>query len=97
MKPKSYVIVLVALAASFFAPNQPATAADAPLQLKPSPAIAKNIAAFPRLVAAPDDKAAPRINTALDKRDASARQMQKECRDNVQSPADFGFRAHHLQ
>jgi hypothetical protein len=66
-------------------------AAEAPVQLKPSPEIAKGIAAFPRLVAAPDDKASQRINQALDKRDASARKMQKDCLANVAKPSDADY------
>jgi hypothetical protein len=69
----------------------PAIAADAPVQLKPSPPIADGVPAFPRVVAAPDDKAAARINNALAKLDALTRQAMKECRDNVQSPTDFDF------
>lgn len=68
-----------------------AQAAEAPVPLKASPAIAKNIAAFPRLVATLDDKAALRINQALDKRDASARQMQKDCRANVDKRSDADY------
>lgn len=66
-------------------------AADVPVQLKPSPDIATKIAAFPRLVAATDDKAAQRINQALDKRDASARQMRKDCLANVDKPEDADY------
>jgi hypothetical protein len=65
--------------------------AEAPVQLKPSPDIAAKIAAFPRLVAAADDKASQRINQALDKRDASARQMQKDCLANVDKPSDADY------
>jgi hypothetical protein len=65
--------------------------AEAPVQLKPSPEIAPKIAAFPRLVAAPDDKASQRINQALDKRDASARQMRKDCLANVDKPSDADY------
>ena len=68
-----------------------ALAADAPVQLKLSPDIADKIVAFPRLVAAADDKAAQRINKALDKRDASARQMQKDCLANVDQPNDADY------
>ena len=69
-----------------------AFAADAPVQLKPSPAASNDdIPTFPRLVAAPDDKAAARINKALDKLDALTREAMKECRANVQDPSDFDF------
>jgi hypothetical protein len=83
-------VVVTALIVGILSFTSQAPAADAP-QLKPSPDIAPKIAAFPRLVAAPDNKASQRINQALDKRDASARQMQKDCLANVdkQSDADY--------
>jgi hypothetical protein len=68
-----------------------ASAADAPVQLKPSPDIAKGIPAFPRLVASDTDKAAQRINQAIAKRDASARRMQKDCLANVDKPSDADY------
>jgi hypothetical protein len=68
-----------------------ARATDAPVQLKPAPEIAPGIVAFPRLVAAPDDKAAQRINHAFDKLDGSARQEQKDCLANVDSPSDADY------
>lgn len=68
-----------------------ASAADAPVQLTPMPDIAPKIGAFPRVIAAPDDKAAARIDAALDKRDASARQMQKDCLANVDKPSDADY------
>lgn len=68
-----------------------ARAADAPVQLKPSPDIAQGIVAFPRLVAAADDKAAQRINHAFDKLDESARQEQKDCLANVDKPSDADY------
>lgn len=48
------------------------------MQLKPSPPIAKNVAAFPR-IAAPASSAEQRINTALDRRDAQVRSSAKDC------------------
>ncbi|HVA14635.1 MAG TPA: hypothetical protein VNF99_15415 [Stellaceae bacterium] len=69
----------------------PAMAADAPVQLKPMPAITDGVPAFPRIVAAADDQAAQRVNKALDKLDALARQAMKECRGNVDNAADFDF------
>jgi hypothetical protein len=66
-------------------------AAETAVQLKPTPDIADGIVAFPRLVAASDDKAAQRINQALDRRDASARQMQKDCLANVDKPSDADY------
>jgi hypothetical protein len=90
MKRKRIILALAAcLGCGALGPA--ARAADAPVQLKPMPAITKDIAAFPRLVAAPDDKATPRINRAFDKLDASARQMQKDCLANVDKPSDADY------
>ena len=61
--------------------------ASAFVQLKPSASLGPNLAAFPRLVAAADDKAAARINQALDRRDQQLRSALKECRANVEAPA----------
>lgn len=68
-----------------------ALAADAPVELKAMTDIAGKIAAFPRLVVANNDKAAQRINRALDKRDAAARQMRMDCRSNVDKPSDADY------
>ena len=87
MAMRSLFIVIAALVV--FAGQ--ARAADASVQLKAMPPITKDVPAFPRIVAAANDQAAQRINKALDKLDALARQAMKECRDNVQSPADFDF------
>ena len=87
-------VAAAALVAGILGFAGPAPAADAPVQLEPSPDIAKDLAAFPRLVAAADDKAARRINQALDKRDASARQMLKDCRANVSDPKDADYERH---
>ena len=53
-----------------------ATPADQPVRLKTLPPLAPGIAAFPRVVAAPGDTAAARINRALAKAD-----QQPGCRD----------------
>ena len=84
-------VVVTALIVGILGFISQAPAADAPVQLKPSPDIAPKIDAFPRLVAAPDNKASQRINQALDKRDASARQMQKDCLANVDKPSDADY------
>jgi len=66
-----------------------AAAAQAPADLKPMPAIAKDIAAFPRLTAT--DAAAQRINRALDKLDSRARSTLKDCRADADKPSDAEF------
>jgi hypothetical protein len=79
MKPTfTFIAVLLALAA-------PTTAAVA-AELTPSPAIAKDIAAFPRV--APDDPSARRINQALDRADARLRGAVKDCIANTDNPKD---------
>lgn len=49
------------------------------VQLTPSPAVAPDVAAFPRLVAAPHDRAAARINQALVRADARVRGAAQSC------------------
>ena len=49
------------------------------LSLMPSLAIAPGVAAFPRLVAAPGDQAANRINQALVRVDERIRKAAKDC------------------
>ena len=51
----------------------------APVQLRPSPPVARGVDAFPRLVAPPGDQAAQRINQALTRRDAKVRDAVKQC------------------
>jgi hypothetical protein len=51
--------------------------ADEPAALQPSPPIARGIAAFPRLVAAPGDRVVSRINRALARAD-----LAPGCRDD---------------
>lgn len=72
-------------------PTSGRAAAEAPAPLRPMAAIGKDVAAFPRLVSAPGDPAAARINQALDRRDASARQMRKDCLANVDKPSDADY------
>lgn len=60
--------------------------ADA-VQLAPSPAVAPDIEAFPRLVAAPHDRAAERINRALAHADARVRGAAQSCLAGGPSPA----------
>jgi hypothetical protein len=84
-------IAAAALLAAMVGFAWPAAATDAPLQLKPMPDIAPNVAALPRIVAASDDKAATRINNALDKIDALVRQSVKDCRANVDKADDADY------
>ncbi len=65
-----------------------AAAAEAPVQLKAMAPLAVDLAAFPRLVAAFGDKAAERINQALDRRDRQVQSAAKDCRSNSDRPAD---------
>lgn len=65
--------------------------ADRKVQLKPSASLGKDLAAFPRLIASPDDKAAIRINQALDRRDQQLRSAVKDCRANVEAPAKADY------
>ncbi|HEX3969951.1 MAG TPA: hypothetical protein VHX19_01435 [Stellaceae bacterium] len=83
--------IAAALIGGMLIVGPPARAADAPLQLKPSPPIEAAVPAFPRIVAASDDKAAARINSALAKLDALTRQAMKECRADVDNADDFDF------
>lgn len=80
-------LVAAALVGGILGFASQAPAADAPVQLKPSRAITKDVPAFPRLTAT--DAAAQRINHALDKLDALTRQAIKDCRANVDKGADF--------
>jgi hypothetical protein len=82
---------LVALTIGLLAFSAAAEAADGPVQLKPSATIAKGVAAFPRIVTTPDDKAAQRINQALDKRDVQAKNEIKDCRSNVSKASDADY------
>lgn len=91
MREKRGKIFVAALIGGMLIIAPPARAADAPVQLKPSPPIGDAVPAFPRIVAASDDKAAARINNALAKLDALTRQAMKECRANVQNENDFDF------
>lgn len=84
-------IVLAALIAGVLGVAGRASAADAPVQLKAMPDIAPKVPALPRVVAADSDKAAQRINSALDKLDALTRQDLKDCRANVDKPADADY------
>lgn len=83
--------LVIAAIAGLVAVGQAVAAATAPVELKPTPAIAPKVGAFPRIVVTGDDKAAQRIDQALDKRDASARQMVKDCRENVSNPQDADY------
>jgi hypothetical protein len=65
---------------------QTASAFGPTVRLKPSASLGPKLGAFPRLVAAPGDKAAVRINQALDLRDQQLRTAFKECKANVQAP-----------
>jgi hypothetical protein len=65
------VVALIAFGAAGFG-------ADAPLTLKSSPPVAKDVAAFPR-IAAPLDAAAQRINHALDRQDQQVKTAAKDC------------------
>ncbi len=60
------------LCASLLLAAAPAASAMA-AQLRPMPDVAPGVAAFPRLVAPPGDRAAARINAALTKADARAK------------------------
>ena len=60
MKPIHLSLAMAALGASALA------AADQPVTLKPSPALATHVAGFPR-IAAPSDAGAQKINLALDR------------------------------
>jgi hypothetical protein len=62
-----------------FAPRAMFAEPAAPVQLRPSAPVARGIEAFPRLVAAPGDQAAQRINQALARRDAKIREAVKDC------------------
>lgn len=59
------------------------------LNLRPSPAIAPGVAAFPRLVAAPGDRAADRINQALGRADERVRRAAKDCRTQDGQKTDW--------
>ena len=85
------LILAMAVCLGCAAVGSVALAADAPVELKAMTDIAGKIAAFPRLVVANNDKAVQRINRALDKRDAAARQMQMDCRSNVDKPSDADY------
>ena len=85
------IVVAAALVAGLLGFAATASAAEPPVQLKPMPAIAKDLPAFPRLVAADGDKAAQRINRALDKLDQQARGTLKDCRANIDKPGDADF------
>jgi hypothetical protein len=65
-----------------------AAGAEAPVQLKATAPLSANLAAFPRLAAAPGDKAAERINQALDRRDRQLQSAVKDCRSNSDRTAD---------
>lgn len=56
-------------------------AADLPLTLRPSPALAGHLAAFPR-IAAPADPAEQRINQALDRQDQQVKSAARQCAHN---------------
>src|ERR1700728_2342325 len=79
--PAAILLITVAAGAE-------AAAAEAPVQLKATTPLSADLAAFPRLVAAPDDKAAERINQALDRRDRQLQSAVKDCRSNSDRPAD---------
>ena len=78
--------ILAGLAAS-----EMGAAAEPPVQLKPSAPLSAELAAFPRLVAAADDKEAQRINQALDRRDKQVQSALKDCRDSSDHPADANW------
>jgi len=72
-------LACVASAAPALAQSVPAVSFTAP------PAIAKGVAAFPRLVVAANDQAGQRINKALDQADARMRDTAKQCRQQSDS------------
>jgi hypothetical protein len=82
-------VAAAALVAGILGFALPVSAADAPVALKPQHAIAKDIAAFPRLIAT--DAAAQRINRALDRLDKTVQAAVKDCRANVDKPGDADF------
>lgn len=53
-------------------------AADQPVTLKPSPALAAHVESFPR-IATPSDAAAQRINLALDRQDQNVKSAARQC------------------
>ena len=53
-------------------------AADLPVTLKPSPPLARHVAAFPR-IATPANAAAQKINQALDRQDKTVKSTAREC------------------
>ena len=67
-----------ALSAFLVAPGENASAADLVVELKASPPLEKNVAAFPRIVA-PADPAQRRINEALNGRDAQVQIAARSC------------------
>ena len=72
MKPIHLTLAMAALGASALA------AADQPVTLKPSPALATRVAGFPR-IAAPSDAGAQKINLALDRQDQEVKSAAKQC------------------
>jgi hypothetical protein len=91
MNRKISLLGLAALLAYPSAANCQATAGAAPVQLKASPPLGKNLGAFPRLVATPDDKAAQRINQALDRQEKQVLGAVKDCRENSQPQSDADY------
>ena len=59
-----------------------ALAADQPVRLKPSPALAAHLAAFPRIAAPPSDSAGQKINLALDRQDQEVKSAARQCPHN---------------
>jgi hypothetical protein len=84
---RTVVVVALLIGALVIVPH--AHAADTPVDLKPMPAIAKGVAAFPRLTAT--DASAQKINRALDKLDKTVQTALKDCRANVDKPSDADF------
>jgi hypothetical protein len=85
---KFHIGILAAVLVISVAAGAEAAAAEALAQLKAIAPLAADLAAFPRLVAAPDDKGAERINQALDRRDRQLQSAVKDCRSNSDRPAD---------
>lgn len=71
MKTVHFIVAIAATGAC-------ALAADQPVALKPSPALATHVAAFPR-IAAPLDAATHKINLALDRQDQVVKSAARQC------------------
>jgi hypothetical protein len=83
-----HIGILAAVLAIGVAAGAEAATAQAPVQLKAIDPLSADLAAFPRLLAAPGDRAAERINQALERRDRQLQSAVKDCRSNSDRPAE---------